>query len=131
MIPLPVWELDSESKDVKGVVAEKGEVSIREDELSTRKIFRSEGTASDSIFLPPRSGVICFKRDTFSLGGLYGRFVSVPMTKCAASKCRSAEMTCMELNAGFNGTYFQLAQCVFPSFLFPSPFGRLPKNPSY
>jgi hypothetical protein len=56
MIPLPVWELDSESKDVKGVVAEKGEVSIREDELSTRKIFRSEGTASDSIFFPPRSG---------------------------------------------------------------------------
>jgi hypothetical protein len=63
---------------VKGVVAEKEEVSIRDDELSTRKIFRSEGTASDSTFFPPRSGVICFKRDTFSLGGLYGRFVSVP-----------------------------------------------------
>jgi len=87
--------------------------------LSTRKIFRSEGTASDSIFFPPRSGIICFKRDTFSLGGLYGRFVSVPMTKCAASRCRSAEMTCMELNAGFSGTYFELAQCV-PPFSLPS-----------
>jgi hypothetical protein len=114
MIPLPVWELDSESKDVKGVVAERGEVSIREDELSTRKMFRSEGTASDSTFFPPRSGIICFKRDTFSLGGLYGRFVSVPMIKCAASRCRNAEMTCMELNAGFSGTYFLLA--MFPIF---------------
>jgi hypothetical protein len=26
------------------------------------------------------------------------------MTKCAASRCRSAEITCMELNAGFSGT---------------------------
>jgi hypothetical protein len=91
-------------------------------------MFRSEGTASDSTFLPPRSGIICFKRDTFSLGGLYGRFVSVPMTKCAASKCRRAEMTCMELNAGFSGTYFQLAQCLFP---FPSllPSSSGPSSP--
>jgi hypothetical protein len=41
----------------------------------------------------------------FSRGGLYGRFVSVPIMRCEAVRCDNAEMTCVELKAGFKGTY--------------------------
>ena len=70
-----------EKREVKGVVAENEEVSIREDELSTRMIFCRDGTLADSNFFAERSGAICRRRGIFSLGGLYGRFVSVPMIK--------------------------------------------------
>ena len=59
-----------EKSSKKGVVAEKDEVSIREEELSTRIIFRSEGIDADSSFFAERSGAICFRSVIFSLGGL-------------------------------------------------------------
>lgn len=102
-----VWPDWVEKREVKGVVAENEEVSTREDELSTRNIFRRDGTLADSTFFAERSGAICRRRVMFSLGGLYGRFVSVPMIKCAASKCESAAITCGELKAGFKGTYIK------------------------
>lgn len=96
--------LSEENSSKNGVVAEKDEMSIREEELSTRIIFRNEGIDADSSFFAERSGTICFRSVIFSLGGLYGRFVSVPIIKCSASRCDNAAMTCGALKAGFNGT---------------------------
>lgn len=73
-------------KSEKDVVALNGEVLIRPAELSTKIIFWSEGTAADFNTVDSRSGRICFSSETFSLGNLYGRFVSAPRIKCAASK---------------------------------------------
>jgi hypothetical protein len=92
-------------RDSNGVIAEKDETSTRDSELSTRKTFRNEVTLADSISFASKSGTICFKRVTFSLGFLNGKFVSVPMIKCAASRCESAAITCGELKAGFSGTF--------------------------
>lgn len=103
-IAFPVSEEECR-RDSNGVIAEKDETSIRDSELSTRKIFRSEVTLADSIFSASKSGTICFKRVTFSLGFLNGKFVSVPMIKCAASRCESAAITCGELKAGLSGTF--------------------------
>jgi len=96
-------------RDSNGVVAEKVETSIRESELLTRKIFRNEGMLADSTFAASKSGTICFRRATFSLGFLNGKFVSVPIIKCAASRCESAAMTCGELKAGFRGTFLSVS----------------------
>ncbi len=81
--PVSVIEYKRDSNEV---VAEKGETSILESELSTRMIFRNEGTLADSILAASKSGTICFRSVTFSLGFLNGRFVSVPIIKCAASR---------------------------------------------
>ena len=92
-------------RSVKGVVTRKGEVSIRSDELLTSIMLRKEGTDADSSFDVERSGKIVLSSVMFSFGGLYGKFVSVPMIKCAASRCDNAAITCGALNAGFSGTY--------------------------
>lgn len=81
----PFCEVE-DNRDSNGVVVENDETSIRESELSTRMIFRNEGTLADSIFAASKSGTICFRSVTFSLGFLNGRFVSVPIIKCAASR---------------------------------------------
>lgn len=78
-------ELDAR-RSLKDEVARKEEVSIRFSELFTRMIFRNEGTEVDSSFEVDRSDDMVFSNVIFSLGGLYGRFVSVPITKCAASR---------------------------------------------
>ena len=98
----------------KGVIAEKDETLILESELSTKTIFRNEVILADSTFAASKSGTICFKRVTFSLGFLKGKFVSVPMIKCAASRCESAAITCGELKAGLRGTFFTLVSNELP-----------------
>lgn len=98
------WDIDSWNSEAKGVVAENGETSTLKEELSTRMMFFSEGTLALSTLFALRSGIICCKSETFSLGGLYARFVSAPMIRCAASRCDRAAITCGELNAGFSGT---------------------------
>jgi hypothetical protein len=103
-IAFPVPE-EACRRDSNGVIAEKDETSILDFESSTRKIFRNEVTLADWIFFASKSGTICFKRVTFSLGFLNGKFVSVPMIKCAASRCESAAITCGELKAGLSGTF--------------------------
>lgn len=91
-------------REVKGVAAENGEVSIRPAALSTKMIFRRDGTDSDCTSGNVRSAAIALSRVTFSRGGLYATFVSAPIIKWAASRCESADMTCRELKAGFKGT---------------------------
>lgn len=95
-----------ERRLLNGMVARKEEVSIRSSELLTRIIFRSEGTDADSNFKASRSGEMVLRSVIFSLDGLYGRFVSVPIIKCAASRWLNAAMTCGALNAGFRGACF-------------------------
>lgn len=73
-------------RSVNGVVAWKEEVLIRSSELLTSIIFRSDGTDADSNFEFSRSGEIVLRSVTFSLGDLYGKVVSVPIIRCAASK---------------------------------------------
>ena len=73
-------------RSLKSEVARKEEVSIRFSELAARMIFRNEGTEAESSFEVDRSGNMVLSNVIFSLGGLYGRFVSVPIIKCAACK---------------------------------------------
>jgi len=55
---------------------------MRVAELSTSMICLRDGTTSDSMALPDSmSGKICFRRETFSLGGLYATFVSAPIMR--------------------------------------------------
>jgi hypothetical protein len=68
-------------KSLKGVTAVKVDASIRPEELSTRITRWRDGSEADSTLLAARFGTILFKRDTFSRGLLYGRFVSVPIIK--------------------------------------------------
>ena len=75
-----------------GIAARMLDVSIRDEEFSTKMIFRREGMDADSNFEASKSGEICLKRVTFSLGFLYGRFVSAPIIRCAASRCDNAAM---------------------------------------
>ena len=78
--------LVKEEKSVpKGIVDVKGVLSI-DSELSTRKTFLSSGTTTDSTLHPPRSVTISFSSVIFSLGALYGKFVSVPIIRCAAAR---------------------------------------------
>lgn len=98
-------ELLYELKSVKGVVACSGLGSIRPPELSTRTICCSFGAVSDCNFEADRSGTRLSRRLMFDRGALKGRFVSVPMTRCEASRCVSADMTCCALNAGLSGTF--------------------------
>jgi hypothetical protein len=108
------------SGSMKGVVALREEVSIRSWELSTRIMFLSEGADADSNFDADKSGAICFNSVMFSRGGLYERFVSVPIIRCAAERCESADMTCGELNAGFRGTCHSHTVSAL-LFVFPFP----------
>ncbi len=105
-ISLLFWEVVPRKISEKGVVAENEETSILDEELSTSMIFFNERTLALSTLLAPRSGMSCCNSVTFSRGGLYGRFVSVPMMRCAASRCDRAEITCGALKAGFRGTFF-------------------------
>jgi hypothetical protein len=66
----PAWDRWSWSREEKGVVAIKGEISTLAEELSTRMIFFKVGTLALSILGKERSGTICLSRVTFSLGGL-------------------------------------------------------------
>ena len=91
-------------RSVKGVVERKGEVSIRPWELSTSIMLRREGTDADPNSEADRSGTMVLRSVIFSLGGLYGKFVSVPIIRWVASRWESAEMTCGALKAGFRGT---------------------------
>jgi hypothetical protein len=67
--------------DVKGFVARKGVGSILPAELSTRMTFLREGASSDSSFELAESLMIVSSIDTFDLGRLKGRLVSVPMIR--------------------------------------------------
>jgi len=98
------WEVVLK-RDVNGIVAFKGDTSTLDEELSTKKIFFNDGTDADSSLEDVRLGAICCSKETFSRGGLYARFVSAPIMRCAAARCERADMTCGELKAGFNGTY--------------------------
>lgn len=73
-------------------MARKGSGSIRPEELSTRIIFFRVGIASELSVELERSGTMHSRRDTFDRGGLYGRLVSVPMTRCEAERWLKAEM---------------------------------------
>lgn len=68
------------------MVAMKVGVDIRENELSTRNMLRKEGTAADSSIFLSKSGAMAFNKLMFSLGFLKGRFVSVDIIRCAASR---------------------------------------------
>src|SRR5438045_8919714 len=79
---------------------------MRPAELFISVIERREGTDADSTLSElSKVGEICLSNVTFSRGGLYGRFVSVPIIRCDAERWESAEMTCVELKAGFKGTW--------------------------
>ena len=109
-------------RSVNGVVAWKEEVLIRSSELLTSIIFRNDGTEADSSSEFSRSGKIVLRSVIFSLGDLYGRLVSVPIIRCAASKWFKAAITCGALNAGFSGTYSHSTLAfipIFPSFSNP------------
>lgn len=71
---------------VKPVAAATGPRDDEEEELSTSMIFLSEGTDSDSTFEACRSGTSSLSKEVLSLGGLYGRFVSLPIIRCADSR---------------------------------------------
>ncbi len=95
----------SKLTEAKGVVARSGLGSIRPAELSTMTIRSRLGTISDCNFEADRSGTRLWRRDIFDRGGLNGRLVSVPMIRCEASRCVSADITCVALKAGFSGTW--------------------------
>lgn len=63
------------------MVAPNEEVSILPEELSTRMMFLSDGTAVDSSLDASRLGSMVLSSVTFSLGDLNARFVSVPITR--------------------------------------------------
>lgn len=74
-------------------------------ELSTRSTCFREGTASDWMLRPSKSGTSCLSKSRFDPGGFRGRLVSAPMIKCEDSRCESAAMTCWALKPGFSGTF--------------------------
>jgi hypothetical protein len=76
-----------------GVVARRCLGSMRSEELSTRTMCFREGTVSDWSFEVKRSGMRASRRVMLLRGGLKGRFVSVPITRCEASRWVRADMT--------------------------------------
>lgn len=101
-----VVEVVLNSKSWNAVVADNLVRSTRPAELSTSTIFCSKGRDADSTLYPAKSGAICLSKDKLSRGSLNARFVSAPSMKCAASRCESAEMTCVVLKLGFKGTCY-------------------------
>jgi hypothetical protein len=87
---LPFSLTDPFTRSVNGVVAFKRDGSILPSELSTTMTLRSEGTDSDRNLDDDRSPAISFRSVIFSRGGLYGRFVSVPIMRWAAERWASA-----------------------------------------
>ena len=98
-------ELWSESRIGNGIVARRGLGSMRPPELSTRMICWRDGAVSDSNLDPDKAGARLSRIVMFERGGLKGRFVSVLMTRCEASRWVRADMTWVALKAGFSGTY--------------------------
>lgn len=89
-------------------MALKVEVSILPEELSTRIMFWRLGTAVDWRFEEDeRSGIMSLSRGTFDRGGLYGSLVSALRIRWVADKWVRAEITCLDVNAGFSGTWFR------------------------
>ena len=78
---------------------------MRLEELSTRTIHFREGTVSDSSFEVKRSGTRTSRMVMLLRGGLKGRFVSVPITRCEASRWVRADMTWVAVNAGLSGVW--------------------------
>ena len=100
-----VGGLASVSCDIEdhGVVARNGVGSIRPLEFSTRMMFLRDGMASEVRVELKRSGTMVSRRGTLDRGGLYGRFVSVPITKCVADRWLKAAMIWVAVNAGLRG----------------------------
>ena len=62
-------------------------------ELLTMKTCVKEGTVWDWTIRAPVSGTNCFNRESLGLGGFLGRYVSVLMIRCEASRWLSAATT--------------------------------------
>lgn len=92
-------------RSAKGVVARRCLGSMRPEELSTRTMCFREGTVSDWSFEVKRSGTRASRRVMLLRGGLKGRFVSVPITKCEASRWVRADITWVAVNAGLSGVW--------------------------
>lgn len=78
--------------------------------LSTRMIDLRLGTMSDwrlsgvVLRLSTRSS----RMGVLERGALYGSFVVALIIKCVAVRCDRAEIICVDVNAGFNGTCYNV-----------------------